>query len=290
MKYLIFNFNMAEDTDKIYSKLLFDGVDFNDIYIVDNGSEYIERHPKTKIQIGKNNFLPSAMRVAFNIMLDKYPMENYVSITTSAKLLDDVNYKDCIESSVEKIPSSMRDVFCLTATYIFENKNKLLSDIMYRGTGKLILYPYLPQFVMSVMSYGAIMFQKGNSIGFYNKDCLRGHGCDLELTYALSCENKWILSSDGLPVIWKINNTHVMGKATENVRSYHTKARKEYQASFALKYGVFWEMKFYLKRLHRILIVNVNMWCNIRKSKIVDARYMFSMTMSFFIQFIKDKL
>ncbi|MFM2637862.1 hypothetical protein [Vibrio vulnificus] len=240
--FVIFNYNLPDEADSIYSKLVSDGVCPKSIIIVDNGSD------KDKIPKSANFILPKNLRFTgqayftSTLLLDFYDYDYCVYITTSAGLFDYINY--CKE--VNRVINYMTlnnagfTVASLKGGRTKDSAPNQDIDSLKRDYQQV--FDYQP--ILSVISIELLSLCRTSNSAYFNLDLKRGWGIDRELQYVANLNNLPCFVSKRLSVEWRTNLAHQKGVADESVSNYRTEAELEMLSVFSDKYGSDWDNKF----------------------------------------------
>lgn len=243
--FVIFNYNLPDEVDNIYAKLLSDGVCRDDIIVVDNGSD------KCLIPESANFILPKNLRftgqayLTSNLLLDFYEYDYYVYITTSARLLSHIDYFKEVVKVIENMGKSNAGftVASLTGGRTKDSAPDQDVDILTEDYHQI--FDFQP--IVTVVSRRLISLCKASESAYFNLDLKRGWGIDRELQYISNLNNLPCYVSKSLVVEWRTNLAHRKGVADESVSNYRTEAELEMLSVFSDKYGMDWQNKFLIE-------------------------------------------
>lgn len=241
LKAIILNYNLGKYADELYSKMISDGFSSEQVILVDNGSD------KEPPALNTNFKLPYNVRVSGQLNLVLYylslyfPQDYYFIVTTSAKLLEEVNYYQAVKNSIHHL--GKRKLGFITCSMVgdgLEDYPQINNEMLAHDYSRVSDY----QPIATIYSHAVIAACIDNSAGPFNLDLKRGWGMDLELKYIaekLGMEN---FVSKELKIEWRKNYLHNMGLADESIICYRSKANEEMFASFNRKYGHNWREIF----------------------------------------------
>lgn len=244
MKVIIFNYNLPSEADEIYKKLIADGFQQRDLFLVDNGSDKAPKSIHTNLQLPYNVRFTGQAFMALTYLLS-FPIdktEHYILITTSAKLYDDINYHEESIKACDYIDRNNCGFVCASMTGGMTEINaneQLYSRLTSDYTP---IFNYQPIFM--VIGKGLLKACQAESAAYFNLSLIRGWGIDRELHY-LAVKNKMLPHvSRNLHIEWVTNQTHRKNMADESRSDYHTQAEIEMIKVLSKKYGIDWSTKF----------------------------------------------
>lgn len=239
---VIFNYNLPSETTEIYTKLLSDGFDKKDIIVVDNGSDAKLKPSCANFLLPKNTRFTGQAFLTSTLLLEYYNYDSFLYLTTSAKLVNEVNYfievKKCASiMKKENIGFIVASLFGgRTADSAPEQHvNCLENDFT-------AVYNYQP--IATLISKDLLMKCKEDAAAYFNLNLKRGWGIDRELQYTANKHGMKCFTSKYFMVEWVTNLTHSKGVADESVSKYRTEAEFEMVNAMISRYGVNWSKKF----------------------------------------------
>ena len=190
--------------------------------------------------------------MALTYLLDFFDDQNYLLITTSGRMLDEINYKEKFEDHLTALAGNYGFISAglfggLTATNA--------PDQMYmpKQGGLAKVYKYQP--IIMMVSRKLLEVCRRYSAAYFNLQLKRGWGIDRELQFMANLSEINCYVDRSLPVEWLTNSTHASGRADEPTQSYWQEAGKEMESCFGLKYGKDWE-NIFMKAFSGDLILN----------------------------------
>lgn len=257
---IILSYNLPEETDEIHKKLVFDG--FKDIVVVDNGSDKRPPAQSANLLLPKNIRFNGQARIALIYCMDYFPADYYWLITTSAVLLNKVDYMERIQQAFDNL--SMIKVGILTPSIVGGDYFDLPCQ-KYAGNedkNYSTCDPIRTQLIGALISHNLLEICRGENAAFFNLDLYRGHGTEMELCYVGLKNDFWPIVDYNMQIKWMVNNTHARGVDVESREDYHKLAAREYANSFNKKYGRYWEHKF-----NRLYLIKLKELKNFRHTK-----------------------
>lgn len=242
MKFVIFNFNMKFETSEIYSRLIADGVNETDIIIADNGSDDNEIHIKTRFQTPKNIRFIGQSFLLSSYLLNFEEDQEFVYITTSARLNAGHNYRDCITEVVNKtnnwgfISACFNNDIPTSGPSHLQHASKIDSEFSE-------VFIYQPVFLIISRRLLEKCYEDGSA--YFNLALNRGWGLDFELQYTANIHGMRNFISKNLQVGWMTNAGHKQGKMDESLNSYQSHASQEMDSVLSKRYGIDWKSMFY---------------------------------------------
>lgn len=252
IKPIILSYNLPEETDQIYAKLVNDG--FKDIIVVDNGSDKCPPAKSANLLLPKNIRVTGQAKIALIYCMDYFPADYYWLITTSAVLLDRINYQERIQQAFKDL--DMIKVGILSPSIIGGNYFDLPCQKHVGNENKRYsTCDFQLQLIGAIVSHELIEMCRRKRKAYFNFDLYRGHGLDWELCYIALKNNFWPIVDYNMQIEWIVNSTFKRGVDVETREEYHKLAGKEYVNSFIKQYGQYWKYHFnnlYLKKLKEL--------------------------------------
>lgn len=234
------NYNLPSHADGIYEKLIKDGFNKNNVILVDNGSDKADVAKNTTMRLPWNIRVTGQMKMSMDYLLDYFPEDYYLYISTSASLYDDINYKQVIDYIIDDLSSQNVAMIAsslsggLYKNFPTQNHDLLKYEYSIVGLLQPMMVIYEDRFLRSC---------RNNNIGCYNPSLIRGHGIDTEMRFFADKINKKCIVARDMHIEWLTNHTHVLGLADEPRSQYKAKARKEAVNAFYDRYGKNWRSK-----------------------------------------------
>jgi hypothetical protein len=238
MKVIIFNYNLPEETEEIYNKLILDGFEKGDVIVVDNGSDKARLPKYTGFMLPKNIRFTGQSFMALTYLLDFTDFTEVLLITTSAKLYNNLNYYALYKekstylknNKIGYVVSSL-DGGLTEKTAINQYVHNLTEEYSY-------VFDYQP--IVTLVSRKLLEICRADKAAYFNLKLIRGWGIDRELQYVANKSGLKCVVSKSLLIEWRTNQAHVKGVADESVKTYRTEAEIEMMKVFNKKYGVNW--------------------------------------------------
>lgn len=245
----IFNYNMPEVTNRIFTKLLADGFSKEHILVVDNGSD------KKPIPESANFILPNNIRftgqsyIISDYLLNFVDFDNVLFITTSAGLIDDINYFDEIKKCTDYIHSNNIGFISSSLLGGDTEENAPLQSYQILKNDYTSVFYYQP--IATLISKELLSLCREEKAAYFNLNLKRGWGIDRELQYIANKNNISCVISKSFRVIWNTNLAHKKKLADESVTNYRLEAEKEMIDCFSKKYGKKW-LRLFKKSYYKI--------------------------------------
>tara|TARA_B110000027_G_C16106879_1_gene295737 strand:- start:888 stop:1646 length:759 start_codon:yes stop_codon:yes gene_type:complete len=238
---LICNYNLPDETDVIYKRLIEDG--FTDILSIDNGST-IRKAISSNLILPKNIRFSGQARIGLTYLMDYFPNEFYLIINNSGSLLDNIQYKTVIEEEVFFLKKNYSNKIGLIISSL-KGKSSL-KDIPRQHPKNIQKSQTIesPQLIFYIVSHELLNKCREEKAAFFNLDLYRGHGIGPELIFIANKNNLINICSSKICVDWEPNKSYKIKNTVESIEEYHKKASTEMTKSFKKKYGFFWEKKF----------------------------------------------
>lgn len=238
---IIFNYNMPEASDALFEKLVSDGFLFKDIILVDNGSDRYPAPKNANFKLPYNVRFTGQAYMVISYLLNFFDDQNYLLITTSGRLLADVNYKLSFERLIEASNSNYG--FIATGLFGGLTDTNAPDQLFCPSDSHLVrIYKYQP--IVMVVSRKLLELCRNFEAAYFNPNLRRGWGIDRELQFLADLNGIDCYVDRSLPVEWLTNSTHAAGRADEPTDSYWEKAGKEMNDCFRMRYGNEWEELF----------------------------------------------
>ncbi|MDH5986969.1 hypothetical protein L8R81_18445, partial [Vibrio splendidus] len=219
---VIFNYNLPYETNEIYNKLLSDGFDRNNILVVDNGSEANLKPSCANFILPKNIRFTGQSFITSTLLLEYYDYDCFIFLTTSAKLVDNINYF----SEVNKCADLMKkENLGFIAASLFGGRTE---DSAPEQNVTLLKKEFTPVYnyqpIATLISRNLLVKCKENNSAYFNLDLIRGWGIDRELQFTANEHGMKCYISKSLVVEWATNLAHKKGVADESVNNYRTES------------------------------------------------------------------
>ncbi|WP_322992399.1 hypothetical protein [Limnohabitans sp.] len=243
---------MPESSAVLFEKLVRDGFAKEDVLLVDNGSDKFPMPDQTNFKLPYNIRFTGQAYMALTYLLDFFDDQNYLLITTSGRLLDEINYKEKFE---KHLITHAENYGFISAGLFGGLTPSNAPDQMFapQGGGLAKVYRYQP--IVMMVSRKLLEVCRRYSAAYFNLKLKRGWGIDRELQFMANLTEINCYVDRSLPVEWLTNSTHASGRADESTKSYWQAAGSEMEKCFELKYGSDWE-KLFLKAFAGDLILN----------------------------------
>ncbi len=244
---IILNYNQPEETDKIYEKLIKDG--FKDIISVDNGSNLRPKANSANFILPKNIKAVGQAKMALIYAMDYFPADYYWIINTSSELAENINYKQRLNSSLDKIINAGINVGILSPALI---SDEVINHQRYRENPpqdySLCCWC---ECIAPLISHELLEKTRKNETGFFEKKAERGWITTHELGYESANNQLWWILDHNLPVKWNRNIGYKKNVGGESLKDYRINAANELKQILFKKHGKHWRIKLYLNFLKK---------------------------------------
>lgn len=238
---VIFNYNMPEISVNLFDKLVSDGFSKEEIILVDNGSDRFPAPDYSNFRLPHNVRFTGQAYMTLTYLLNFFNDQHFLLITTSGRLLSDVNYKDRFTQSINTTGGQYG--FITSGLFGGLTDTNAPEQIFIPGETRLArVYKYQP-IVMAVSRKLLELCQK-YSAAYFNLNLRRGWGIDRELQFIADLSGINCYADQSIPVEWLTNSTHAAGRADESAQAYWKHAGKEMNDCFGTRYGSDWENLF----------------------------------------------
>lgn len=251
---IIFNYNMPENSDALFEKLILDGFSSEEIVLVDNGSDRYPAPKNTNFKLPYNVRFTGQAYTVINYLLNFFNDQHYLLITTSGRLLSDVNYKESFNRLINAVNANYG--FIATGLLGGLTHTNAPDQMFSPGDDHLVrIYKYQP--IVMVVSRRLLELCRHFQAAYFNLELRRGWGIDRELQFLSDLNGIDCFVDRSLPVEWLTNSTHAAGRADEPTHAYWEKAGKEMNDCFRVRYGNEWESLF-MRAFRREIEINKN--------------------------------
>lgn len=250
---IILNYNLPEEADNIYTKLVKDG--FEQIIVVDNGSDKQPVPHSVNFRLPRNIRYTGQARMVLIYCMDYFPSEYYWLITTSTELLPEVNYMKCIHEAISDMRNFKHSLISPSFDQDLPDKYHFHSTPLNQGRKYGIAHPMLTQNIAALLPHDILSLCREQQAAFFNLDLYRGHGIMAEYNYCAVKRGYFPVIAYDMPVRWVMNPTHEKKVDVESKEMYLDQAAIEFHKSFAKRYGQFWRSTFvqtFLKQQRKI--------------------------------------
>lgn len=239
---IIYNYNLPEATQAIFDKLCKDGFEKEQIWVVDNGSDKEPCASCTNFMLPKNVRFTGQARVAASYLLDFFDYQAVTFITTSARLIDSLNYFQLINRLSSEVVGRNYGFICssLTGGRTEDSAPKQEQRILEKELTPV--FDYQP--IATVINRKLLELCRLSNSSYFNLELKRGWGIDRELQFIANKHDLKCYISREFYVEWATNQTHRKGVADESVSTYRTEAETEMVTEFTKKYGLDWKAVF----------------------------------------------
>jgi len=244
---IILNYNQPEETDKIYEKLVNDG--FEEIISVYNGSDIMPRAKSANFILPKNIKAVGQTKMALIYSMDYFPADYYWIINTSSELLDEINYKERLNKSIDDIISNGINLGVLSPALISEEVIKH-QEYKKNASHNYSLCCWC-ECIAPLISHELLEKTRINKSGFFESRAKRGWVTTHELGYEAVQNQLWWILDNKLPVKWNRNLGYKKNVGGESLNSYREEAASEMKKILTDKYGKYWRIKLYLNFLKK---------------------------------------
>jgi len=239
---IVLNYNQPEETDKIYEKLVRDG--FEDIISVDNGSDIMPQSKSANFILPKNIKAVGQTKMALLYAMDYFPADYYWIINTSSELLEEINYKERLNQSLDVVTRNNVKVGILSPALI---SDETIKHQEYKENPR---YNYSVccwcECIAPLISHELIEKTRINKTGFFEPRAQRGWVTTHELGYESAKNELWWILDHKLPVKWNRNLGYKKNVGGESLITYRAEAAAEMKRILSDKYGKHWRIKLYL--------------------------------------------
>ena len=252
MRAIIFNYNMPEASSIIYNKLLIDGFDESEILLVDNGSEKVLKPSQANFTLPWNVRFTGQAFMALTYLLNFFDDNEFLLISTSARLQNEFNYKKCFERAREKAGNEFGFITSgLVGGLTLKNAPGQTFDVERIKLERLYLY----QPIAILVTRRLLNICKKYSAAYFNLELKRGWGIDRELQFMADLHNIDCFVDRSFSVEWVTNSTHNSGRADETADEYWHNAANEMNGFFCKKYSFQWE-EIFKKAFNKELVID----------------------------------
>jgi len=242
---IILNFNQPNEAEKIYNKLKNDG--FEEIISVDNGSDKMPPANSANFLLPKNIKAVGQAKMALIYAMDYFAADYYWLINTSSELLDNINYKEKLFSSINQINKKNLDIGILSPALI---SDEVINHQKYREDSlKDYSLCCWCECIAPLISHNLLEITRTNETGYFEKNAHRGWVTTHEMGQEAVNNNLWWILDHKLPVIWNKNSGYKKNLGGEALNNYKNEASNEMKNILSKKYGRNWRIKLYVNFL-----------------------------------------
>ncbi|MFM4940801.1 hypothetical protein [Aeromonas enteropelogenes] len=241
-KVVIFNYNLPEESDIIYNKLILDGFLKKDVFLVDNGSDKAVKAENTNFSLPINVRFTGQAFMFLTYLLKFIEFDNVLLVTTSAGLKDDINYLDELNALKNDFNGQEFGFISASLNGGLTDTNAPEQSVDNITSKYKEVYAYQP--IATLVSKRLLELCSATNSAYFNLDLKRGWGIDRELQYIANKNNLRCFVSRDFTVEWRTNLTYNKNMADESKSSYHGNALQEMQTVLVKKYGLNWEALF----------------------------------------------
>lgn len=233
-KVFVINYNLPQVVDSLYY-CLSKSIKDNDIYILDNGSDKMPPHTRTKIFIEKNIKVSGAFRKIFDFSIEN-DIQNVIVITTSAILVEDENYHMKIVESLKYLSEKK---WSTIYSNILSTINSEIRNIPHQvDVDNWICNPAEAQPIMTIWNLDYIKEIKNLNHSWYNRAYVYGWGAayDGRMYNITSGWQEW--TSPHIKIGWNTNITYKSNMGEISLLDYQSINKVEEETEFRRKFNL----------------------------------------------------